>query len=360
MIMEELPLGALRVRGWSKGCELCWEGAKIVLFVTGRCPLYSSCPYCTISEWRRGKDIVMVDENPVSMDEDVLREAHLISALGAGITGGEPSLVPERVAHYVKLLKERFGRSFHIHMYTNSLGIDEDSLSTLREAGLDEIRFHSWDKRLWNKMKLALDMGFIVGAEMPSIPEKPWINRLKELASFLDRIGASYMNLNELEFTPSNRERLLGMGLRPRLDSEVAVQGSAEAAKEVLGFVERKTGIMGYYCPALQKEYQMRMRWIRRARRVAKEYEEPTEDGTLIYGEVSGHREALMYISMKYGGSIVEGKLLMDPYRFQEAAEEVKSMGLDGRLVEVMPTDDRKELQAFPLDFVLREMRRSE
>lgn len=358
--MERLPLGALRVRGWSVGCGLCWEGAKLVLFVTGRCPLYSSCPYCTISEWRRDKDIVMADESLISTDEDLLREAELISALGAGITGGEPSLVPERVTNYVKLLKERFGRFFHIHMYTNALGVNEHSLSILREAGLDEIRFHSWDRRLWERMKLALDMGFIVGAEMPSIPRESWITKLKGLASFLDRIGASYINLNELEFTPSNRERLLEMGFRPRPDSDVAVLGSAEAAKEVLEFVEEETGIMGYYCPALQKEYQVRMRWARRARNVAKEYEEPTEDGTLVYGEVDGPREVLMYLSTKYGGSMVEGKLLVNPYDFQRAAEEVKSLGLDGRLVEVMPTDDRKVLQVFPLDFLIRKMRGNE
>ncbi|MDK2383662.1 MAG: radical SAM protein [Candidatus Korarchaeota archaeon] len=360
MIMEELPLGALRVRGWSRGCGLCWEGAKIVLFVTGKCPLYESCPYCTISEWRRDKDLVLVDENPVSSDEDVIREAELVSALGAGITGGEPSLVVDKVAHYVQILKDRFGDSFHTHMYTNAVGIDERSLSILRDAGLDEIRFHSWDRRIWERMVLALDEGFTVGAEMPSIPREPWVSKLKELASYLDRIGASFINLNELEFTPSNRNRLLKMGLRPKTDSEVAVQGSAEAAREVLEFVERETGIMGYYCPALQKEYQVRMRWARRAKNVAKEYEEPTDEGTLIYGEIEGPEEALLYLSTKYGGVISGGKLLIDPYTFQDIAKEVREFGLDGRLVEVMPTDDRKVLQIFPLDFILREMRRSE
>ncbi len=358
--MEELPLGALRVRGWSRGCELCWEGAKAVLFVTGRCPLYETCPYCTISGWRRNRDLVMVDENPVSDDEDLLREIQLISALGVGITGGEPSLVVERVARYVRLLKERFGRKFHTHMYTNGWGIDERSLSLLREAGLDEIRFHSWDRRIWNKMKPALDEGFAVGAEMPSIPGEPWESKLRELAIHLDRIGAGFLNLNELEFTPSNRDRLLSMGFRPRVDSEVAVMGSAEAARRVLEYIERETGIMGYYCPAMQKEYQVRMRWYRRAQNVAREYEEPTDEGTLVYGEVEGPKEALLYLSTKHGGEISGGKLLMNPHTFQEIADEIVRMGLTGRLVEVMPTDERKVLQIFPIDFLLREMRRNE
>ncbi len=358
--MEELPLGALRVRGWSRGCGLCWEGAKIVLFITGKCPLYQSCPYCTISEWRRGKDIVMVDENPVNVDDDVIREAELVSALGVGITGGEPSLVPERVAHYVRLLKERFGQGFHTHMYTNALGINEQSLKLLREVGLDEIRFHTWDKRFWGRIRLAQDTGFIVGAEMPSIPGSGWVKRLKDLASYLDRIGATFMNLNELEFTPSNRERLLRMGFKPKPDSEVAVQGSAEAAREVLKYIEEGTSLMGYFCPALQKEYQVRMRWARRARNVAEEYETPTDQGTLIYGEIEGPEGALLYLSTMYGGVLRQGKLLIDAYTFQEIAKEIKNMGLDGKLVEVMPTDDRRVLQVFPLDFVIREIKRNE
>ncbi len=353
--MEELPLGALRVRGWSKGCELCWKGAKLVIFITGKCPLYENCPYCTISNWRRNKDLVMVDENPVRSDEDVIKEAELISALGAGITGGEPSVVPQRVAHYVKLLKDRFGSEFHIHMYTNAWGINEDSLKILIEAGLDEIRFHVWDRKLWKKIKMALDMGFYVGAEMPSIPGEKWIRSLKELASYLDKIEADFMNLNELEFTPSNRKRLLSMGFKPKLDSEVAVLGSREAAIDVLKFIERETSIMGYFCPALQKEYQVRMRWARRASNVAREYEVPTDEGTLIYGEIKGPREALMYLYTKYGGVLEEGRLLMDAYRFQKIVEEIKDLGLMGRLIEVMPTDDRKVLQVFPLDFILRE-----
>ncbi len=353
--MEELPLGALRVRGWSKGCDLCWKGAKLVLFVTGKCPLYDSCPYCTISSWRRDKDLVMVDENPAKEDDDIIKEAELISALGAGITGGEPSMVPYRVAHYVKMLKDRFGREFHIHMYTNAWGINEDILKLLIEAGLDEIRFHVWDRRSWDKIKLAIDMGFYVGAEMPSIPGEKWIRSLKELASYLDKIDADFMNLNELEFTPSNRERLLSMGFKPKPDSEVAVLGSRETAMEILRFIERETSIMGYFCPALQKEYQVRMRWSRRASKVAREYEVPTDEGTLIYGEIQGPKEALLYLYTKYGGRLSEGKLLMDAYTFQEIASEIKSLGLMGKLIEVMPTDDRKVLQVFPLDFILRE-----
>ncbi|MEM1521178.1 MAG: radical SAM protein [Candidatus Korarchaeum sp.] len=357
--MEELPLGALRVRGWSIGCDLCWKGAKSVLFITGECPLYPSCFYCTIAEWRRGKgDLVIVNERVISDPSDVIEDVKLSSSLGIGITGGEPLLVPERVSSYVKLLKETFGREFHVHIYTNSLGADERNLSILYDAGVDEIRFHTWNERDWEKIKLAVSIGFSVGAEMPSIPMDPWIKKLKSLSRFLDGIGADFLNLNELEFTPSNREKLLSMGMRPRADDEVGVEGSSEAAREVLEYLERETGMMGYFCPALQKEYQVRMRWMRRAVSVAREYETPTDEGTLIYGEVTGPEELLVSIRRKYGGLLKEGVLLMDADSFERASRELKKLNLSGRLVEVMPTEERRVLQVYPLDFVLRNRRK--
>ncbi len=356
--MIELPLGALRVRGWSKGCDLCWKGGKLVLFVTGECPLYNTCPYCTISTWRREKDIVMVNERMIKSDEDVLEEAILTKAMGAGITGGEPSLKAERVAKYSSMLKERFGPEFHIHVYTNSLGINDKSLKVMREGGVDEIRFHTWDRRSWEKIKLALDYGFIVGAEMPAIPGDRWEKILKELALYLDKIGASFLNLNELEFTPSNRERLLSMGFKPKPDSDVAVSGSREAATRVLQFLERETGIMGYFCPAAQKEYQVRMRWMRRAENVALPYETPTDEGTLIYGEITGPRDELIKLKFR-NATLVNDKLLVDADEFIEKIEDIMRAGLDGKLVEVMPTDDRTVLSSYPLDFLLKTKGRS-
>lgn len=353
--MEELPLGALRVRGWSTGCNLCWKGAKSVLFITGECPLYSSCFYCTIAEWRRGKkDLVTVNERVVSSPSDVVEEVKLSSSLGIGITGGEPLSVPERVSNYVKLLKESFGRGFHVHVYTNSLYADERSLSILYDGGVDEIRFHVWNERDWERIRSAVSMGFSVGAEMPSIPMGPWVRKLKKLASFLDSVGAHFLNLNELEFTPSNREKLMSLGMRPRADDEVGVEGSSDAAREVLLHLERETGIMGYFCPAAQKEYQVRTRWARRAFSVARDYETPTDEGTLVYGEVTGPEHLLLRITRRYGGSLIGEKLLMDADSFERALGDLKRLKLDGKLVEVMPTEDRKVLQVYPLEFILR------
>jgi len=351
--LEELRFGALRVRGWSRGCDICWRGGKLVLFVTGACPMYGECAYCTISSWRR-RDIVMADEVLVEGEEDLLREARAIDAEGAGVTGGEPTLVPERVARFVSVLKE-WRSDFHVHVYTNGWRLDEEVAALWSEAGVDEVRLHSWDREVWERLRIVLDHGMEAGAEMPAIPGRE--ERLKELAERLDSMGAGFINLNELEFSEANRETLLAMGFRPREDSEVAVCGSRETAAAVLEFVERETGIMGYFCPAEQKEYQMWMRWRRRAPNVAEPYEEPTEDGTLIFGRIRGPRSSLEELAEELAASGVplrleDGELLVPPEVLLEIIGEFAE--LEAELVEVAPTDDRKELSVYPTDFLRR------
>ena len=121
------------------GCLCCREGAKMVLFVTGRC--FRDCFFCPLSADRKNADVVFANERPVYSDADVLDEARTMRAKGTGITGGEPLLEPERVIRYISLLKAEFGKEHHIHMYTSEAP-DEKQLKALAKAGLDEIRFH--------------------------------------------------------------------------------------------------------------------------------------------------------------------------------------------------------------------------
>ena len=175
------------------GCRLCIRGAKLVLFVTGLCR--RGCFYCPLSEKRRGKDKVYANERPVKSNEDIFEEGKLIGALGTGITGGDPSIRFKRALRYIRLLKQKFGKNHHIHMYCCSK-LSPQQLRELKKIGLDEIRFHTWSAE---PVKAALKAGLRTGVEIPAIPGE--FERVKKLLEELDRVGCDFVNLNELEFS---------------------------------------------------------------------------------------------------------------------------------------------------------------
>ena len=48
----------------SAGCVLCFEGAKLVLFITGLCQ--RSCWFCPLSAQRKDKDVIFANEHKIS------------------------------------------------------------------------------------------------------------------------------------------------------------------------------------------------------------------------------------------------------------------------------------------------------
>lgn len=266
-----------------RGCEICLRGAKLVLFVTGVCG--KACFYCPLSERRRGVDTVFADEAEVEGDLDVILEARSIDAEGTGITGGDPILRMARVVRYARLLKGFFGKDHHIHLYTNGSHVTRDVLTRLREAGVDELRFHPARKD-WGTIAMAKQAGFVAGAEMPAIPGGGGL--LMEMVDYLVGIGADFLNLNQLEFCPQNAHQLKQRGFVLEKGGMASVEGSAEAAKGVLLWAsENGRDIPIHYCPSSVKDaVQTRMRLKRRGRNVAKSYEEVDGDGLLSKLEV--------------------------------------------------------------------------
>ena len=47
-----------------KGCQLCIQGRKTVLFITGICSKH--CYYCPISDLKYGKDVIYANEWKIS------------------------------------------------------------------------------------------------------------------------------------------------------------------------------------------------------------------------------------------------------------------------------------------------------
>lgn len=282
-----------------RGCKLCIRGAKLVLFLTGLCA--RACYYCPLSEKRGGRDVVYANERPVKSTRDIIEEATLMDALGTGITGGDPSLRFRRTLRYIQLLKRKFGRRHHIHMYCGG-ELSQKQLRRLKQAGLDEIRFHTWSV---GPVEHALRAGLQAGVEIPAIPNEHM--RIISLFRDLDQIGCGFVNLNELEFSDTNLSQLKARGFEVKSDESMAAKGSEETAIRVLKWAAANTTLNIHYCPsALKDAAQLRNRLKRRAKNVMRRHEVVTKEGLLVKGiiqdlpldELAHVRRRLM---LKYG-----------------------------------------------------------
>ncbi|MFW9807697.1 MAG: radical SAM protein, partial [Candidatus Thorarchaeota archaeon] len=269
LIVGQLPLG----------CKLCANGSKMVLFVTGLCS--SACYYCPLSQDKSGLDVVFADEMPVRDDSDVLFEAKAINGDGAGISGGDPLCNLDRTLKFIRLLKKEYGSTFHIHLYTSQTNVIYEVLKKLKEAGLDEIRFHPQTSD-WSGVQQAIDLGMVVGLEVPSIPGKQ--EELKQTAKRAEEIGVSFLNINELEASETNFEKLVSMGMRLTNMESASIEGSASTAREVLEWsVDNLQKLSVHFCSARFKDaVQMRRRLERRLEETIRNFEERYEYDPLV------------------------------------------------------------------------------
>jgi pyruvate formate-lyase activating enzyme-like uncharacterized protein len=329
-----------------RGCQICRMGAGLVLFVTGRCTRH--CFYCPLSVERKDIDSVYADEQPVKCMEDILEEGRSIVALGTGITGGEPLLKLSYVKECIQALKQEFGKEHHIHLYTGVIP-NQETLLELRDAGLDEIRIHPSMDDFSNAVGLrkalseAKSIGLEAGVEMPALAQAP------EIVETVKNTGA-FLNINELEFSETNAESLKGLGFESQ-EFHCGALGSEEIAKAYFMDVHLKV----HFCTSRFKDaVQLRERLKRRAKRVARQFDEASEDGTLIYGVIEGdlHR-ALMSLKdlqvpremYSFSGDRIE----ISAFILEEISKELKSIGLNVSIVERYPLEGGLVVERIPL-----------
>lgn len=297
---DSLIVGALPM-----GCKLCAKGSKMVLFVTGLCD--SSCYYCPLSLNKTGHDVVFADEIPVSDEHDILFEAKAIRSEGVGISGGDPLCRLERTLNYLLLLKKEYGPGFHTHLYTSQSAISEGDLQQLKDAGLDEIRFHPQTDD-WSGIERAIQIGFIVGIEVPSIPGKQ--EHLKKLAIRAEKIGVSFLNINELEASETNFDKLVSLGMKLTNMESASIEGSRTTAIEVLEWSRTNLQKLSvHFCSSRFKDsVQMRKRLERRLEQTIREFEERYEsDPLLILGVIRApHGQQLSISELKSMQQILE------------------------------------------------------
>ena len=270
----------------SAGCKLCYEGAKLVLFLTGQC--HRDCWYCPLSQERKNKDVIYANEHKISSPEEMIQVAKRMSALGTGITGGEPFYNLDRLIEYTSALKKEFGSTHQIHLYT-AMAPNEKTIHSIKNL-VDEIRFHppsdKWshleDTAFHQSILIAKKAGLDVGIEVPSLPN------LNDLEHYLPNID--FLNINELEWGDYNADEMRNRGYLLRGDVSNAVQGGWENASHIVSLPKV------HWCSSDFKDrVQLRMRLRRIAVNTAREFDEITDDGTIIYGvwECDGKNETI-------------------------------------------------------------------
>jgi len=348
-MLKKMECGSACTGHVAKGCEHCINGSKMVLLVTGQCKW--GCYYCPVSLEKKGLDVIYADEAKVTSDEEIIAEAESIDATGTGITGGDPLLVIDRTVHMIELLKNRFGKEHHIHLYTATF--NPEYAARLEAAGLDEIRFHP-PVKMWTQMdktglKEIVDASSIdVGIEVPAIPGME--KELCQLVDYANSIGIDFINLNELEFSESNWDMMSTHGFDVKDDISSAILGSEDCAMYVMK-KNKKANI--HFCASSFKDgVQLRRRLIRRAEHICTDYQAVTDDGTLVRGFVYGDPEAIVSKLKEFDVpeelySVLDNKVEVAPWVLEDIAED---LGFKCYASEQYPTADGLEVERTPLN----------
>jgi hypothetical protein len=357
-----LPMVSSYRGSLSTACAQCADGQKMVLFVSGLCKF--RCFYCPVSARRNQVDVTYANERRVLSDADVLEEARAIGAAGTGITGGDPLGAFERTRHYVRLLKREFGPDHHIHLYTHEP--NPAKLRALAEEGLDEFRLHippylygslhgsgSAYRRL---LEEAPAWGVKRGVEVPVLPDQ--LDGLRRLLVALDDIGVDFVNLNELEFSETNEEKMRAKGYHVNPRGGWGVVGSREAARRIVR--EHRLRVPVHFCSSGFKDaVQLRKRLQRRAERTAPAFARRTPDGTVVFGVVEpaiGTDLCRVGRQVARAGGLSPEQYRVDPQRrrVELGAEPLRRFARRLRWpafeVEVYPTAEALEVERAPLN----------
>ena len=230
------------------GCRGCLQGKGTNAFVTGKCT--RDCFFCFNQKPR--KDELVVHGIRLAEPEeapDVVRRYGLRSV---GVSGGEPTLKPDRLLRLVRALLTLPFR-VRIDLYTNGDCLSDELLAQLKDAGLDAIRFNLVAREFDTEpLERALRYFDETAVEVPVIPER--MAEMKAMVLRLDALGVPYLNIHELFACRENSARVAEEGYDSGGEESDAlmwepVAAADEAALTLLHFaLENTTRLSVYYC----------------------------------------------------------------------------------------------------------------
>jgi hypothetical protein len=251
-------------------------------------------------------------------------------------------------------------------LYTSGL-TNSVHISDLVSAGLDEIRFHPphnhWgnieNSSISNSIINSTKMNVDIAIEIPAIPG--YESQIIALIKWANKIGIKWINLNELEFSETNAERLKKRGFTVKNDISAAVKGSQKSANEIIKKISHENFEIGvHYCSSSFKDgIQLRNRIKRRAKNIVKPYEIISDEGTILKGVI--YAKKLLqesYSNIKEEFEIESNLIFLDKDKnrieialwiLEKIASDLKNRGFDCFIIEEYPTADALEVERTPL-----------
>ncbi|MCP4401596.1 MAG: radical SAM protein [bacterium] len=198
----------------SPGCRTCIAGTWCCIFINGACT--RDCFFCPSPQRHSDKNRQpCVPENlSFASIHDYIEYLEKFDYEGISFSGGEPLLTIDRVLEYMQEIKRCFGDKHYIWAYTNGDLVTGQTLSRLKQAGLNELRFdiaaNNYDLTAVEKAVEYIDT---VSVEIPAIPEDT--ENLKPMLKEMEKIGVKHLNLHQLMKTDHNAEHLNQRGYSP-------------------------------------------------------------------------------------------------------------------------------------------------
>ncbi|MFO1304495.1 MAG: radical SAM protein [Burkholderiales bacterium] len=244
----------LYTRHLPPGCRGCLGGKGTNAYVTGACT--RECFFC-FNQKPRNDDFV-VHGVRLAEPEDAPAIVERYALRSVGISGGEPTLRPDRLLRLVRALRTLPFR-VRIDLYTNGDRLTDELLAQLKDAGLDALRFNLV-AREFDTEPLERAMRFFdeVAVEIPVVPD-----RMRELTAMvlkLDALGVPFLNIHELFACRENWAHVAFEGYDSSGDGGDAIMwepvaGADEAALTLLLFALRNTTRLStYYCSCRTQE----------------------------------------------------------------------------------------------------------
>ncbi len=222
---------------------------SLITEITHRCPLH--CVYCSnpLEMMARNREL------PTDVWMRVFEEAAGLGVLQLHLTGGEPLARPD----LVELVAAGCRSKLYVNVITSGIGLDEQRLRRLVDAGLDHIQLSFQDSDAEPADRIAgaraharkLEIARLIQSQRVAftvnmVVHRQNLDRLEHMISLAEELGAGRIEIANVQYygwAMPNREALLPT--RAQLDRSVAVV--AEARKRLEGRMRIDFVVPDYY-----------------------------------------------------------------------------------------------------------------